>query len=141
MENRRRSRRVAPDRETCVSIGGIRTARLVDITCDGAHLELGSALNPNQTTQISLHLGDASVRLKARVVHCKLTGYNSFGSGGQLVYHAGIEFLEMNTKLASAISEAFPFPESRPVRRGPIKIKVDTDALERAAAGRKADSN
>ena len=50
-----------------------------------------------------------------------------------MVYHAGIEFVDIDPKLASSISLAFPLPVSKPVRSGPIKVKVDVDALERAA--------
>jgi hypothetical protein len=106
----------------------------VDITPGGAHLELATALNPNHTCRIALQLGDETVRVKARVAHCKLTGYTSFGSGGQLVYRAGVEFVEINEKLADAIRRAYPLAVAKLVRNGPIKVKVNIDALERAAA-------
>jgi len=134
MDERRSSCRVSPAQEICVSIGGNRSARLVDITPSGAHLELASALNPNHTCRIALQLGDETVRIKARVAHCKLTGFTSFGSGGQLVYRAGLEFVEVDEKLADAIRQAYPLAIAKPVRNGPIKVKVNVDALERAAA-------
>lgn len=134
MDDRRSSCRVSPAQEICVSIGGNRSARLVDITPSGAHLELSTALNPNHTCRISLELGDETVRIKARVAHCKLTGFTSFGSGGQLVYRAGIEFVEIDENLADAIRRAYPLAIAKPTRTGPIKVKVNVDALERAAA-------
>jgi len=134
MDERRSSFRVSPAHETCVSIGGNRSARLVDITPSGAHLELSSALNPNHTCRLSLQLGEETVRIKARVAHCKLTGFTSFGSGGQLVYRAGLEFVEIDENLADSIRQAYPRAVVKPVRTGPIKVKVNVDALERAAA-------
>lgn len=134
MDERRSSYRVSPAQETCVSIGGSRSARLVDITPGGAHLELSTALNPNHTCRIALQLGDETVRIKARVAHCKLTGFTSFGSGGQLVYRAGVEFIEIDENLAETIKRAYPLAVVKPNRSGPIKVKVNVDALERAAA-------
>jgi hypothetical protein len=141
MDERRHSRRVAPANEVCVCIGGNRPARLIDITPDGAHLELATALNPNQQCQISLALSDGTVRVKARIVHCKLTGYTSFGSGGQLVYRAGVEFLEMDDNLATKIGLEFAPPFKTPARRGPIKVKVNVEALEHAAEALKHGTN
>lgn len=132
MDERRRSRRVAPAGEICVLIGGNRPAQLMDISPHGAHLEIGSALSPNQQYRVALQLSDRTVRIRARVVHCKLTGYTSFGSGGQLIYRAGVEFLDVDPALADSIRRAFPPPRNLPKRRGPIKIKVNVEALEKA---------
>ena len=49
-----------------------------------------------------------------------------------MVYHAGIQFLDVDPKLAKMIRLAYPPKETRPARRGPIKIKVNVDALEHA---------
>ncbi|MEE4271247.1 MAG: PilZ domain-containing protein [Thermoanaerobaculales bacterium] len=138
MDERRHSCRVAPTQETYVCISGNRTARLMDITPHGAHLELSSALNPNHQCRVVLELEDETLRLTARVAHCKLTGFQSFGSGGQLIYRAGIEFTGVDDEMAEAISQAFPppapEPAAKPARRGPIKVKVNVESFERAAA-------
>jgi len=133
MEERRRSRRAAPAHDFNITIAGNRPARVVDVSPDGAHLELASALNPRGECRISLPLPDGIVRIKARVIHCKLTGFSSPDSGGQLVYRAGIKFLDVDPNLAASINLSFPLPVSKQVHNGPIKIKVDVDALERAA--------
>ncbi len=65
---------------------------------------------------------------------CKLTGFTSFGSGGQLVYRAGVEFVEIDENLADTIRRAYPLAIAKPTRNGPIKVKVNVEALERAAA-------
>jgi hypothetical protein len=133
MEERRRSRRAAPADEISIMIGGNRPAKVVDVSPSGAHLELASALNPRGECRLSLPLPNGILRLKARVVHCKLTGFSSTGEKNQLVYHAGVEFVDIDPKLAKSISLAYPPPVSKPVRTGPIKVKVNVDALEHAA--------
>jgi len=141
MDERRHSRRAAPAHDIDITIGGNRPARMVDVSCDGAHLELASALNPRGECRISLPLPGGTVRIKARVIHCKLTGFSAPDSGGHLVYRAGIRFLDVDPKLAASISLAFPPPISKPIRNGPIKIKVNVDALEHAAEAGKHGAN
>jgi len=141
IDERRRSRRVTPAHEVNVTIKGNRSARVVDLSPYGAHLELASALNPRGECCVSLPLLDGIVRIKARVVHCKLTGLASPDSGGQLMYRAGLQFLGVDPRLAASINLTYPPPINRPVRRGPIKIKVDVDALERAAEAGKHGAN
>ena len=133
MEERRHSRRAAPAHDVNVTIGGNRPARMVNVSPNGAHLETTWALNPRGECRISLPLPDGIVRIKARVIHCKLTGFSAPESGGHLVFRAGVEFLEVDPQLAASISLAFPPLISKPVRTGPIKIKVNVDALEHAA--------
>lgn len=133
MDERRHSRRAAPAHDIEISIWGNRPARVVDVSAEGAHLVLASALNPRGECRISLPLPNGLLRIKARVVHCKLTGFSNAGSGGQLVYHAGIQFLDVDPKLAKMIRLAYLPEKTEPAHRGPIKIKVNVDALEHAA--------
>jgi hypothetical protein len=105
---------------------------LIDVSPEGAHLQLPSALNPRGECRLSLPLSDGIIRVKARVVHCKLTGFAAPGSHGQLTYHAGVEFLDVDAKLAASIKRAYPAPVDKPTRNGPIKVKIDVDALEHA---------
>ena len=84
MEERRRSRRAAPAHDVNIIIGGNRPARVVDVSADGAHLELTSALNPRgECTILACRFPTVLLRIKARVVHCKLTGFAGPESGGQ----------------------------------------------------------
>ena len=105
MENRRRSRRAFPARDVLVKVAGRHPARVVDITAKGARLEMEAALRPLAECRISLPLEDGIVRVKATIVHCKLVGMN-----GGLTYRAGVEFQDVDRKLADAIERSFPAP-------------------------------
>ncbi len=133
MDERRHSRRAAPAHDVEITLWGNRSARIVDVSPDGARLVLASALNPRGECKIVLPLPNGLLRIKAKVVHCKLTGFSDSRSGGHPVYHAGVQFLDLDPKLATMIRLAYPAQEKKPERGGPIKIKVNVEALERAA--------
>jgi len=132
MEDRRRFRRATPADELSIVMGGNHHAKVVDVSGNGARLELASALNPRGECKISLPLPKGTLRLRARVVHCRLTGFSSTGAPGQLVFCAGVEFIDIDPILSASISEAFPPQVDKPARSGPIKVKVNVDALEHA---------
>ena len=113
-----------------LTIGGNRSAKVVDVTPYGAHLELSTALNPRGECLVAIPLPDGMIRVKARVVHCKLTGMSNKGPGGQIVYRAGLEFLGIDGRIAESIGRAFPeTPE--PDRAGPVKVRISDAALDR----------
>jgi PilZ domain len=141
MDERRHSRRAAPAHDVEIKVAGNRPARVVDVSSEGAHLVLASALNPRGECRISLPLPNGLLRIRARVVHCRLTGFSSPEAGGQLFYHAGIQFLDVDPKLAKMIRLAYPPVKEEPVHRGPIKVKVNVDALEHAVALGKHGAN
>lgn len=105
---------------------------MVDVSPRGARLELTTALNPRSEFSISLPLSDRIVRIRARVVHCRLTGLSTGGRGGQPIYRAGVEFLDVDSTLEASIKLAFPSVFQTPPRTGPIKVKVNVDALAQA---------
>jgi hypothetical protein len=128
MVERRRSRRAVPEKEITITVAGGRAARLVNISADGALLEVASALNPRAEYRLMLPLIDGTARIRARVVRCRMM--SGSGSDGRPVYLAGLEFLDVDQKLATAIAFSFPPTVDRPARRGPIKVKIDVDRLE-----------
>ena len=132
MEQRRRSRRAVPTSEVTTMVAGNRPARVVDISPDGALLELATALSPGSESSLSVPLPDGAVQLKIRVTRCRLTGQSRAGPDRHLIYRAGVKFLDVDSQLATKICFAFPPAMVKPVRRGPIKVKVDVDALEHA---------
>jgi hypothetical protein len=141
MDERRHSRRAAPAHDIEITLWGNRSARVIDVSPDGAHLVLASALNPRGECRILLPLPNGRLRIRAKVIHCKLTGFSNTGSGGHPVYHAGVQFLDVDPKLANMIRLAFPVEKKRPEHSGPIKIKVNVDALEHAAEFGKHGAN
>jgi len=132
MDERRHSRRAAPAHEIDITLWGDRHARVIDVSPDGAHLVLASALNPRGECRILLPLPNGRLRIRAKVIHCKLTGFSKTGSGGHPIYHAGVQFLDVDPNLAKMIRLAYPAETTTPEPGGPIKIKVNVDALERA---------
>lgn len=156
MDDRRHTPRITLDHEITVTVGGHRSARLVDISVAGVHLELASALHPTHVCQIAVPLPDGSVKIKARVAHCKATGMSTATTGGGLVYRAGLEFVDADRTVTEAIMSAYaprpvrpvesvepvePIKPEQPKRRGPIKIKVNVDALARNEASSKHGAN
>lgn len=142
MEERRRCCRTTPTEEVEVTIGGHRAARVIDVSPGGARLELSTALNPRGECRLSLPTPNGTLRLDVRVVHCKLTGFAATDRRKQLVYRAGVEFIDLDPKLASSIARAYPPPESRPTARtAPIKVKIDVDAMRRLIDDRKGRAN
>jgi hypothetical protein len=133
MNERRRSRRATPAHGVNIMIAGNRSARMVDVTAEGACLELATALNPRGKCRIALPLPNGILRIMAQVVHCKLIGVSGPDSGGGLVYRAGIRFLDVDPRLAASINLAYPAPIIKPKRSGPIKVKVNLNALDHAA--------
>ena len=127
MEERRRARRAVPERQVSVTITGNRAARLLNISSDGALLELTSALNPRLECRLTLPLIDGPVRLRARVTRCRLVA--SPDVPGRTVFRAGVEFLGIDPVLAASIAFSYPPVMIRPVRRGPIKVRVNVEEL------------
>jgi hypothetical protein len=133
LDDRRSTPRTVPGCDVAITVGSNRPARLVDISPAGAHLELATPLHPSHTCRISVPLADGDVKLMARVAHCKLTAPGPAMNGGSLVYRAGLEFLDVDRAVIDAITTAFCPPPVKPRRTGPIKVKINVDALERAA--------
>jgi hypothetical protein len=134
MEERRRSYRARPENDLQVTLAGHRTARVVDLSPMGARLELATALNPRGECRLALPLPSGTLRVDVRVVHCRLIGFADAKSGGGLIYRAGVEFIGLDPMIASSIERAYPppMPEPKPARSGPLKVKVDVDAIERS---------
>lgn len=131
MEERRRFHRAVPMTDVNVLIGGIRHARMLDISPIGAGIELPMALSPRAECPLSIPLLDGTVRLQGRITRCRLTSVRSAGPNDDKVYRAGVEFVGIDPKMAAAIASSYPPEEVGSHRAGPIKIRVNVDELER----------
>ena len=72
-----------------------------EISRGGAQIEIGFALHLDSLHEFRLTLGDRSLVVKGRVVHCTITEVEQ----ELILYRAGIEFVEPSERVASAIGE------------------------------------
>jgi hypothetical protein len=74
---------------------------ITEISRGGAQIETGFPLHLDSLHDFRLTLGDRSVVVKGRVVHCTITDVEQ----ELVVYRAGIEFVEPSDAVASAIGD------------------------------------
>jgi hypothetical protein len=72
-----------------------------EISRGGAQIETAFPLHLDSLHDFRLSLGDRSLVVKGRVVHCSITDVDQ----ELVVYRAGLEFVEPPDRVASAISE------------------------------------
>ncbi len=72
-----------------------------EISRGGAQVETGFPLYLDSLHDFRLTLGDRSVVIKGRVVHCSITDVDQ----ELVIYRSGIEFVEPAERVASAIGD------------------------------------
>ena len=72
-----------------------------EISRGGAQIETGFPLHLDSLHDFRLTLGDRSLVIKGRVVHCSITDVEQ----EQVIYRAGLEFIEPSERIAAAISD------------------------------------
>ena len=72
-----------------------------EISRGGAQIETGFPLQLDSLHDFRLTLGDRSLVIKGRVVHCSITDVEQ----EQVIYRAGLEFIEPSERIAAAISD------------------------------------
>jgi hypothetical protein len=72
-----------------------------EISRGGAQIEIGFPLHLDSLHEFRLTLGDRSLVVKGRVVHCTITDVEQ----ELILYRAGIEFVEPSDRVASAIGD------------------------------------
>jgi PilZ domain len=72
-----------------------------EVSRGGAQIEIGFPLHLDSLHDFRLTLGDRSLVVKGRVVHCSITDVEQ----ELVVYLAGIEFVEQSKGVAAAISD------------------------------------
>ena len=72
-----------------------------EISAGGAQVESAFPLQPDSLHEFRLTLGDRSVVVKGRVAHCRITDVDQ----DLVVYRTGIEFIEPNQRVASAVAD------------------------------------
>jgi hypothetical protein len=131
MDERRGSHRAIPTTEVTVLIGGNRPARVLNISPGGAQIELASALSPRFECPMSLPLLDGMVRLRARITRCQLTSVAKTGPNHSKIYRAGVEFIGIDPKMASAIASAYPPTEGMETGPAPVRgVELEIVAID-----------
>ena len=72
-----------------------------EISRGGAQIETGFPLHLDSLHDFRLTLGDRSLVVKGRVVHCSITDVEH----EQVLYLSGIEFIEPSERVSTAISD------------------------------------
>jgi hypothetical protein len=72
-----------------------------EISRGGAQIETGFPLHLDSLHDFRLTLGDRSLVVKGRVVHCSITDVEQ----GLVLYLAGIEFIEPSERVAAVIAD------------------------------------
>ncbi len=72
-----------------------------EISHGGAQVETAFPLHLDSLHDFRLTLGDRSLVIKARVVHCSITDVEQ----EQVIYLAGIEFIEPSERVSTAIAD------------------------------------
>jgi hypothetical protein len=72
-----------------------------EISRHGAQLETAFALQLDSLHDLRLTLGDRSIVVKARVVHCSITDVDQ----EHVVYRSGVEFIEPADRVNAAIAD------------------------------------
>jgi hypothetical protein len=72
-----------------------------EISRGGAQVETGFPLSLDSLHDFRLTLGDRSVIVKGRVVHCSITDVEQ----ELVIYLTGLEFIEPSDRVAAAISD------------------------------------
>ena len=130
---RRRNRRIRPNQELLGKVKATVPARVVDLSVDGAQIEVGCILRP--TAECDLWLpgdGRQSVKLRAEVRRCRATGVKELPGGERgMVYRAGLQFTALDPEARSAlerhVAQNIPDDDSGtyPVKKSSLPVIVD----------------
>jgi hypothetical protein len=100
---RRRSERFEPDADIYARIKSSIPVRIVDVSKHGMKVESTSALPPSGECDIWLPTDDGDVRMRIRVQRCRARFMNTDDGFRGLMYHAGLEFLDLDELAESAL--------------------------------------
>ena len=75
--------------------------QIKEIGCDGATVDTRAPLHLNSLHELRLTLGDRSVIVKGRVVHCRISDVDQ----DVVTYRSGLEFVEASARVTAVIAE------------------------------------
>lgn len=153
MNERRAVPRVEVPQPVAAKVKAALPARVLDISSQGAQLEVTTSLRPLTSCDLRIALPDGEVTIRSVVRRCKAWGFGLDEKEQRvLLYRAGVEFSEIPPEVLARLTAAFLYPtppppqependdesfelailtdESGDPRRapvnGPVKIKFDT---------------
>lgn len=121
--DKRRVQRLAIDPPISASLGGV-TARLLDLSVDGAGLEHDAPILSGRPTTLTFTYGDETITLEAITVRCRLENARN---GGGFVFRSGIRFTEVNAarvKALRSVVHALLLPELEAARNAVAQALV-----------------
>ena len=100
-ENKRDTERIEILGELHGEVTIFQPMAIKEISRGGAQIETGFPLHLDSLHEFRLTLGDRSLVVKGRVVHCSITDVEQ----EQVVYLSGIEFVEPADRVSTAIAD------------------------------------
>ena len=135
MNDRRRSPRVAPPKETIGTVKATVPARILDLSVRGMQVEVSSTLRPGVDCNVSVPVPSGDLKLRARVERCRARIASDEAGEGGMLYRAGLIFIKPTKKQIEALEDAivdFSIAENghgaaggdAAEGNGPIKIRI-----------------
>lgn len=158
MNERRAVPRVEVPQPVPAKIKAALPARVLDVSSQGAQLEVTTCLRPTTSCDLRISLPDGEVTIRSIVRRCRAWGFGLDEKEQKvLLYRAGVEFQDLPPETMARLSSHFlyqlpqPFPEEpatddmeleflteedgaprhAPTHSGPVKIKLDTAVFDR----------
>lgn len=134
-------------------------ARIMDISSQGAQLEVSTMLRPTVSCDLRIQLDDGDLAVRAIVRRCKAWGFGLDEKDRRvLLYRAGLEFVDVAPEVMARLTAHFLFqiaaeeeepelqldrllvdssgePHRAPTSRGPVKIRISSERI-RALVGK-----
>ena len=117
--DKRGKERIAPKGQLEGAVMVFQAMTIVEISHNGAQIEVPFRLQLDSLHEFRLSLGERSVVVKGRIVHCFVGELSTEGT----VYRSGIEFVEPSEPVRQAIAD---FVDTlRAARRIPVIIDAE----------------
>jgi hypothetical protein len=100
-DNKREGERIQILGELHGEIMVFQPMAIKEISRGGAQVETAFPLHLDSLHELRLTLGERSLIVKGRVVHCTITDVDQ----EQITYRSGVEFIEPSERVSSAIAE------------------------------------
>ncbi len=105
VRERRAVPRVAPKQPLDATVMLMQSARILDISSRGAHIEVASTLQPSGPSDLRIQFEDGDFAAHATVRRCRAVAFGLNEKGEQVVlYRAGLEFDDVDPESLARLS-------------------------------------